>query len=488
MLSLRPRTLKFKFILYMGLVIALFVGVLFYWIFQHSRAGVISQLDLQAKALLQQIIITRSWIADHGGLFVAQGKNVEANPFLPDTDIQDKQGKTYHFRNPAMVTREISEYANTIGLYRFRLTSLKLKNPENEPLPFERESLLFFQNKGYEATKSGLASEGYDQGAKVYRRIIPLRVDESCLECHSDQGYSVGDIRGGLSVFLPMTDALKTIKFYGMILIISGLAIIGIVSGVIYILLRTLVLKPVEHLHHVAQRLIDGEYSVRAQLMTDDEFEAFAHAFNKMNDRLKQGYEGVIKSLVAAVDARDPYTRGHTARVAHYAVAIAEEMGLQDEKVAEIELGAILHDIGKIGIADKILGKSTPLVDEETQQMETHPQKGAVIVKDVDFLHCAIPAILCHHERLDGNGYPHALQGDEIPLSARIIAVADAFDAMTTDRPYSKALQKREAIEEINKQAGKQFDAEVARAFQVVMQRKLNENGPDNGTGNGKST
>jgi HD-GYP domain-containing protein (c-di-GMP phosphodiesterase class II) len=469
-----PKTLKVKFILSMGLVVTLFVSAIFYWIFQHSKEGVISQLDLQARALLQQIIITRAWIADHGGLFVAQGLGVEANPFLPDTDIKDQQGRTYHFRNPAMITREISEYANTVGLYRFRLTSLKLKNPGNKPLSFEKESLIYFQEKGYGSTKTGLATQGDDdKGARVYRRIIPLRVEESCLECHADQGYSVGDIRGGLSVFIPMSDALKTIKLYGFILILSGIGIIGIVSGVIYILLRKMVLQPVNHLHHVAQRLVDGEYNVRACLSTGDEFEAFAHAFNKMNDRLKNGYEGTIKALVAAIDARDPYTKGHTARVARYSVAIAKEMGLQEEILAEVELGAILHDIGKIGITDEILSKSTPLVGEEILQMATHPQKGAVIIDDADFLRCAIPAILYHHERPDGKGYPDALKGNDIPLAARIIAVADAFDAMTTNRPYNKALKVKEAVREIEKQAGKQFDTEVARAFQTVMEKEL---------------
>ena len=416
----------------MGMVITLFVGVIFYGMFQHSKKGVIGQLDLQARVLLQQIIITRSWVADHGGLFVAQGQGVEANPFLPDTDIKDQQGKTYHFRNPAMVTREISEYANTFGLYKFRLTSLKLKNPGNKPLPFEEEALLYFQEKGYEITKTGLANEGYDKGTKVYRLVIPLLVEESCLECHVDQGYSVGDIRGGLSVFIPMSDALRTIKIYGIILTLSGAGIICLVSGIIclvsgiiYILLRKMVLNSVDHLHHVAQRLIDGEYNVRARLTTGDEFEAFACAFNKMNDRLRSGYEGTIKALVAAVDARDPYTRGHTARVAFYTVAIAKEMGFREEKLAEIELGAILHDIGKIGIVDKILSKSTPLVGEEIQEMETHPQKGVVIIDNADFLRCTIPAILYHHERPDGKGYPKALQGDAIPLEARIIAVAD---------------------------------------------------------------
>jgi len=468
-----PRTLKMKFIVYMGLVVTSFTAILFYWMYDHSKDTVISQLDLQGQALLQQIVFTRSWVADHGGLFVAQREGVNTNPFLPGTDIRDEQGKTYHFRNPAMVTREISEYANTSGLYTFRLTSLKLKNPGNRPTPFEENALHKFQRQGYEAAKKGLASEGYDMGVHVYRRIIPLQVEESCLQCHTDQGYRVGDIRGGLSVSIPMDDVLHTVKINSYILSFSAAAIIAIVLSVIYILLRILVLQPVRHLQHVAQRLIDGEYSVRAHLTTGDEFEGFANAFNRMNDRIKKGYEGAIRALVAAVDARDPYTKGHTARVARYSAEIAREMGIAEEKIPEIELGATLHDIGKIGVADAILGKATPLVGDEIKQMETHPQKGAVIVNSSEMLQRAIPAVLHHHERPDGKGYPQGLKGNDIPLAARIIAVADSFDAMTTNRPYSMALSAEEAVREIEKLSGTQFDTDVVMAFKAVMEKRL---------------
>jgi len=125
--SLAPaRPLRFKFVLIMGMVVTFFVASIFFWMFQQSTQSAMSQLDQQAKSLIQQIIIIRLWIADHGGLFIKQQPGVEANPFLPDTNITDQQGEIYHFRNPAMVTREISDYAKNAGLYRFRLTSLKL--------------------------------------------------------------------------------------------------------------------------------------------------------------------------------------------------------------------------------------------------------------------------------------------------------------------------------------------------------------------------
>jgi putative nucleotidyltransferase with HDIG domain len=270
-----------------------------------------------------------------------------------------------------------------------------------------------------------------------------------------------------------MTETLKTIQRHGINLIISGISLICLVLAVMYFLLRDLVLKPVDHLHHVAQRMIDGEFSAKAQLSTGDEFEAFAHAFNNMNERLKEGLSGTIRSLVAAVDARDPYTKGHTARVAHYSTAIARELGLPDERIAEVEIGAILHDVGKIGIADELLGKPVPLEGKEVEQMEAHVKKGAKIVHDADFLKYAIPVILYHHERPDGKGYPVGLKGDELPLEALIVAVADTFDAMTTNRPYSKAMDREDAVREIEKHAGTQFDAKVVKAFRRAFDKNF---------------
>ena len=185
-----------------------------------------------------------------------------------------------------------------------------------------------------------------------------------------------------------------------------------------------------------------------------------------MNERLKKGLAGTIRSLVAAVDARDPYTKGHTARVAHYSTAIARELGLPDERIAEIEIGAILHDIGKIGIADELLGKPVPLEGKEVEQMENHVKKGAKIVYDADFLKFAIPAILYHHERPDGKGYPVGLKSEDLPLEAMIVAVADTFDAMTTNRPYSRALDREDAVREIEKNAGTQFGYRGSQGLQ----------------------
>jgi len=464
-----PRTLRQKFALYLGSVLSVALASLFFWAYQQAKHNIMDQVDQQARTLLLQVIITRAWVADHGGLFVMQKPGVETNPLLPESDIVDQQGKTYLMRNPALVTREISAYAENAGLYRFRLTSLKLKNPANAPLEFEKEALAAFDRDGYEKSRDGIAVQRQEGGIPTYCRIVPLQVLSACLDCHRDQGYQMGEIRGGLSVIIPMDKALAAINRTRSTFILAGVGIMALVLGTLYLLLRQLVLRPVDHLHSVALRLMAGAYTVKAEVHTGDELEAFANAFNTMTTCLQKGYEGALKSLVAAMDARDTYTKGHTGRVAAYSTAIANKMGLSEEMVAEVRLGAILHDIGKIGISDDILRKPTPLEGAEIQCMEAHVTAGAKIVNDAGFLLCALPAILHHHERMDGKGYPEGLQGDSLPLIARIIAVADTFDAMTTNRPYRQGLSRSEALAEIKQHSGSQFDPTVVAAFLTVM-------------------
>lgn len=453
-----------------GIVSCCTIG-LFGWMYLQSKQAMFNLLDQQARSLLQQILVTRSWVADHEGLFLKKLPGVESNSFLPGPDIKDAiSGQSYVFRNPAMVTREISEYADRAGKYRFRLTSLDLVNPANAPTPFERQALEEFQARGFEKSRDGIGATGVEQGEMVYSRIIPLVIEPSCLLCHAQQGYRVGDVRGALNVILPMEQTLAALRDTRWHLVVAGVALVGVMLAVLGVLIHRMVLQPIGHLHQVACRLQEGEYGSRAQLATGDELEDLATAFNEMTDRIKRGYEGTIKALVSAVDARDPYTRDHSARVAAYAVAIGRQMGWNEDQLAELELGAILHDVGKIGIRDNILQKPERLVRKERAAMEFHPEKGVTIIKDSDFLSCVIPCILHHHERFDGAGYPDGLHGVDLPLTVRILAVADTFDAMTTDRPYRQALSREEAVTEITRCAGSQFDPEVVDAFLHVYE------------------
>jgi putative nucleotidyltransferase with HDIG domain len=177
----------------------------------------------------------------------------------------------------------------------------------------------------------------------------------------------------------------------------------------------------------------------------------------------------IIYALAATVDAKDSYTYGHSRKVSEYAVAIAEAYKLTQERISTIRAASLLHDIGKVGVPDSILNKKTPLTEEEWKPIKAHPELGVEILRHViDLVNC-LPAILHHHEQHDGSGYPAGLSGGGIPLEARILAVADAYDAMTSPRPYHKPLSLEEAIKELKRCAGKQFDPEVVEVFCKII-------------------
>jgi putative nucleotidyltransferase with HDIG domain len=190
------------------------------------------------------------------------------------------------------------------------------------------------------------------------------------------------------------------------------------------------------------------------------------------NRLLEQSALEAVESLNATVDAKDPYTAGHSLRVQRIAVEIGREMGLGKEYLETLHYAGLFHDIGKIGVPDAILTKPDQLTDEEFDVLKRHPEDGARIVGRLHSLRAIVPAILHHHERWDGAGYPHALRGDEIPREAGIVGLADAFDAMTTDRPYSEARSLDAAIAEIVRNRGTQFAPSVVDAFLRVAERK----------------
>ena len=172
-----------------------------------------------------------------------------------------------------------------------------------------------------------------------------------------------------------------------------------------------------------------------------------------------------IKALVAAIDAKDPYTEGHSQRVSDFSAAMAHELGMSVETVHHIRIGGLLHDVGKIGIPDAILSKPALLTDDEYEKMKEHPAIGANIMGQVRMLSEEIPALEQHHERLDGKGYPHGLRDDDISLFGRIVAVADVFDAMTSDRPYRDAISVKDSLEYLKKESGSQVDEKCVDAL-----------------------
>lgn len=189
------------------------------------------------------------------------------------------------------------------------------------------------------------------------------------------------------------------------------------------------------------------------------------------NRLLEEGALEAVESLNATVDAKDPYTAGHSHRVQRIAVALGEELGLDQARLDAVRLAGLFHDIGKIAVPDAILTKPGRLTEDEFDLVKRHPEDGARIIGRLHRLRPSVPAVLHHHERWDGGGYPHRLAGDEIPLEAAVVGLADAFDAMTTDRPYSDARRLEEATEEILCNRGTQFAPAAVDAFLRLVER-----------------
>ncbi|PYP84160.1 MAG: hypothetical protein DMG65_23045 [Candidatus Angelobacter sp. Gp1-AA117] len=241
---------------------------------------------------------------------------------------------------------------------------------------------------------------------------------------------------------------------------------------------------PLEVLATTSRAIAGGDFSQRVQVKSRTEIGELAQTFNSMTDDLERYvldlrkaaeenhtlFMSSIQMLAGAVDEKDPYTKGHSDRVTRYSVIIATEMGLTDEDITKIRISAQLHDVGKIGIEDRILKKPGALTPEEFEIMKTHTTKGAAILRPVEMLKDMLPGIELHHESLDGRGYPFGLKGDQLPLMPRIIMVADTFDAMTTNRPYQAAMDPEYVIRIINSLANTKFDPYVVAAMTKVFE------------------
>lgn len=241
---------------------------------------------------------------------------------------------------------------------------------------------------------------------------------------------------------------------------------------------------PIRLLAASTRAISRGEFHQRSPVRGAEEISELAENFNKMAgdieeyiERLKEAAEenrelflGSIRMLAAAIDEKDPYTRGHSGRVAKYSAIIAQELGLSQEELDKLRIAALLHDVGKIGVEDRVLKKPGSLTPEEFDLMKQHTVKGANIMRPVSQLKEMLPGIELHHEHMDGRGYPYGLPGNQIPMMARIIGVADTFDAMTTNRPYQSAMDVDFALNRIKSLTGTKFDGVVVNALEAAIQ------------------
>ncbi|HEX3281802.1 MAG TPA: HD domain-containing phosphohydrolase [Pyrinomonadaceae bacterium] len=264
--------------------------------------------------------------------------------------------------------------------------------------------------------------------------------------------------------------------------------IISVVAGMLTLLIGFFFAKkltqPVQELASGAHRIASGDFSQRINIRSRTELGDLGNSFNLMTDQVeryitdlqrsadenRELFLGTVKSLAAAIDGKDPYTRGHSERVSRMSVAIAQRLQLPDEECEKIRISALLHDVGKIAIDDSVLKKPAALTDEEYEIMKQHPQKGYKIMSQITAMKEFLPGMYMHHEMVNGQGYPQGLQGDQIPLMAKIVAVADTFDAMTTDRPYQRAMKFEDAVARIETFVDTRYDAAVVSAFVEACQ------------------
>ena len=340
--------------------------------------------------------------------------------------------------------------------------------------PSDSGGLFFYALTGQPLEPSATASLGPD----VRRSVTPdhlMRVSARA----GGHAYAVavaewtirGERLGYLGVGLPADGIVNNVLRLRIVLLLAfvGTALLVLVVGG---LLARRITQPLEGLVRSMRMVAAGDLSHRAAAGPANEIGYLASSFNEMTASLEEKTKALeatsfasIEALARAIDARDPYTYGHSARVARLSFEIADELGLPPEQLMALSRAALLHDIGKIGVEDRVLRKPGPLDTWEMEAMREHPVIGYKMLRGLDFLKSSLTGVRHHHEHWDGTGYPDGLEGNDIPLAVRILTVADALDALTSDRPYRRALSFSAAMSAVEAGAGKQFDPAVIRAL-----------------------
>jgi putative nucleotidyltransferase with HDIG domain len=268
--------------------------------------------------------------------------------------------------------------------------------------------------------------------------------------------------------------------------VFAAILVIGAASSVF---VSSFLTRPIQELSSGIAELKEGNVTHRLRIYSQDELGELTISFNEMTDiitsqkqelekyatEIEESYISTVKVLAAAIDARDHYTSGHSTRVARLSLALGEAFGLQEDELDDLEVACLFHDVGKIKIPDSILLKEGRLDESEMREMRRHPEYGAEILSKANSLLRYIPTVRHHHEWFDGTGYPDGLKSDKIPLSAAIVSLADAFDAMTSDRPYRKALTPEESSKEMHNVSGRQFSPKHIEIFDMIIKKRKRE-------------
>jgi HD-GYP domain-containing protein (c-di-GMP phosphodiesterase class II) len=422
------------------------LGALLFLNVRETQKTPLQHAEIQAKSLVNSAISFRSWATHFGGVYVRPSEKYPPNRYLklPERDINTTNGEKLTLINPAYMMRQVfQDFYGKDGI-NGHMTSLKLLNPNNKPDSWERKSLLAFEHGSkYESTV-----EETPDGGKIFRYMQPLYIEQKCLKCHAEQNYKVGDVRGGISTFIDLKKgeeiAAGTIKSlvwtYGLVWLIGLVGIfISFRRSIMLEAEREQKIDLLKVSEHLAQEFISGMSAL-------------------------SNLEETLKAISTMLEKRDPYTAGHQRRVADLAEKIALKLGLPKEQAHGIYLASIVHDIGKIQVPAEVLNKPGKLTDLEFSLIKLHPQTGYDILKAIRSPWPIPEAVLQHHERLDGTGYPQGLKGEQIIIEARIIAVADVVEAMSSHRPYRPGLGLEAALAEISKVRGTQLDSNAVDA------------------------
>lgn len=382
----------------------------------------------EAEISVKKDLAYRAWVASHGGVYVPITKETPPNEYLghvEERDVDTTSNQHLTLMNPAYTLSQMMEQYSEFYGTKGHITSKMVLNPKNVADAWEKEAL-----ETIETTRSPVSKVANINGEPYLRYINPLITDQSCLKCHGFQGYKVGDIRGGVSVSIPMKKYREEAFSFSVLYFCSTFFIW---------LLGTLAIM-------------------------------YGRKFAKKEIEKKvRNYEQNIFSMVSMIEKRDSYTAGHTQRVAKYSVLIAKQMAYSQDKEDELYKACMLHDIGKISTPDSILLKPGKLSELEFEIIKEHVVASYDILKEIDIYQDIANIVKYHHEKHDGSGYPYGLKGDEIPLSSQIMIVADAFDAMTTNRIYKSRKNIKSALQELQDLSGKQFNPKIVSHALVAL-------------------